>query len=153
MFEKLKLRRAFPVEGLEGVFVRLLDQGQKDRQLKMKHANDARRAQLMKAVESASDDEKPQAVREIESFENEGLFNYFTLGLIIVNSDGVQECPQIEGEDNETYARRVRAAMVAAEVDDAALALIGKAYKHLQTRGDIDPEKVSDQVSAIAKNS
>lgn len=148
MFDNLKKRRAFKVEGLEGVHIRLLDQGQKVRQLAFHQVANDHRSVFRQRIEAATATGDAAAANEarkmLETFEQDGLLNYFTLGLIVCDSNGTAECTQHKSESDQEFALRVRAAMV--EVDDYTMRMIGEAYTKLKTNGEkIDAE-------AIAKN-
>lgn len=108
MFEKLKKRRGFPVDGLDGVFIRLLTQGEKPR------------LKIMRAL-------PPEQCGE---YTAEDLHNALSLGFILVSNIDGEQCitPKPEEADVD-FAKRVIKEL--ADVGDYELKLIGEAFGKL----------------------
>lgn len=123
MLEKLKKRRAFPVASLDGVYVRLLTQGEKPRANKVFKTSSA----LLTKHDGETDGEF--AVRSGSFGEN--AKTWFVMGLVTCDETGAPAFTQAEGETDDAFAARVEAESV--DVDDFVLQEIGSAFAKLSS--------------------
>lgn len=145
ILDKLKKRLAYPVEGLEGVFVRLLTIGEKAEQLAVNQADRREFARLKQLLENSPDDvESREALERLDAL---GTSHFFSLGLILSNEDGSAAIPRNDGETPADYAARVSATLT--DVDELTFKKIGQAYADLVKNGE---PKTVKQLETIAKN-
>lgn len=148
VIEKLRKRRHYPVEGLDGVYVRLLTLGEKAEQLQVNQKDRRKRDSLVKALESATTEDAVADAREdLERHDALGISHFFTLGLILVDETGAAVVPRAPDELASHYAARVSHAL--GDADELSLKLIGQAYADLVKSGEARTLK---QLEAAAKN-
>lgn len=145
ILDKLKKRLAYPVQGLEGVFVRLLTIGEKAEQLAVNQADRREQKRLQQMLATNPDDvESREALERLDAI---GTSHFFSLGLILSNADGTAVIPRSDGESAADYAAKVSGALT--DVDEITMKKIGQAYADLVKNGE--PQTVK-QLETIAKN-